>query len=46
VWRAPARWLLLDEKLVVFSIGVLAFGIVFQIGFALMRLLRHWLAHG
>jgi ABC-type arginine transport system permease subunit len=38
------RWPSLGEKLVVFGVGVLAFGIVFQIGFGLMRLLRRRLA--
>lgn len=40
VLREAERWPSIGEKLVVFGVGVLAFGIVFQIGFALMRLLR------
>jgi hypothetical protein len=43
VLREAERWPSIGEKLVVFGIGVLAFGIVFQIGFALMRLLRRLL---
>ena len=38
VLREAERWEMLGDKLVVFAIGVLAFGIVFQCGFALMRL--------
>ena len=37
VLREAGRWEALSDKLVVFGIGVLAFGIVFQAGFALMR---------
>ena len=44
VLREAERWSSLGEKLVVFGVGVLAFGIVFQIGFALMRLLGRRLA--
>jgi len=44
VLREAERWPSLGEKLVVFGIGVLAFGIVFQIGLALMRLLGRRLA--
>ena len=44
VLREAERWPTLGEKLVVFGVGVLAFGIVFQIGFALLRLLGRRLA--
>jgi ABC-type arginine transport system permease subunit len=44
VLREAERWSSLGEKLVVFGIGVLAFGVVFQIGLALMRLLGRRLA--
>jgi ABC-type arginine/histidine transport system permease subunit len=44
VLREAERWPSLGEKLVVFGIGVLAFGVVFQIGLALMRLLGRRLA--
>lgn len=44
VLREAERWPSLGEKLVVFGVGVLAFGIVFQIGLALMRLLGRRLA--
>lgn len=44
VLREAERWPSLGEKLLVFGVGVLAFGIVFQIGFALMRLLGRRLA--
>ena len=44
VLREAERWSSIGDKLVVFGVGVLAFGIVFQIGFALMRLLRRHLA--
>ncbi|MEM8728925.1 MAG: hypothetical protein AAGF79_03320 [Pseudomonadota bacterium] len=37
VLREAERWPLLSEKLVVFGVGVFAFGLVFQAGFALMR---------
>ncbi|MEO1091098.1 MAG: hypothetical protein AAFX81_10720 [Pseudomonadota bacterium] len=40
VLREAERWPTLGEKLVVFGLGVLCFGAVFQTGFALMRLLR------
>jgi ABC-type arginine transport system permease subunit len=44
VLREAERWSSLGEKLVVFGIGVLAFGVVFQIGLVLMRLLGRRLA--
>jgi hypothetical protein len=44
VLREAERWSSLGEKLVVFGIGVLAFGVVFQIGLASMRLLGRRLA--
>jgi ABC-type arginine/histidine transport system permease subunit len=44
VLREAERWPALGEKLVVFGIGVLAFGVVFQIGLASMRLLGRRLA--
>jgi hypothetical protein len=44
ILREAERWSSIGDKLVVFGVGVLAFGIVFQIGFALMRLLRRYLA--
>ncbi len=44
VLREAERWSSLGEKLVVFGIGVLAFGVVFQIGLALMRVLGRRLA--
>ena len=37
VLREAERWPDLPDKLIVFAIGVLAFGVVFQIGFALVR---------
>lgn len=43
VLRQAELWPDLGDKLVVFAIGVLAFGIVFQAGFALMRLSVAWL---
>lgn len=44
VLREAERWPSLGEKLIVFAVGVLAFGLVFQLGFASMRLLRRLLA--
>ena len=44
VLREAERWSSLGEKVVVFGIGVLAFGVVFQIGLVLMRLLGRRLA--
>lgn len=44
VLHESERWSSLADKLVVFGVGVLAFGTVFQIGFGLMRLLRRRLA--
>lgn len=38
VLREAERWPALGDQLVVFAVGVLAFGLVFQSGFALMRL--------
>ncbi|MDK3018208.1 hypothetical protein [Pseudodonghicola flavimaris] len=38
VLREADRWNTLGDKLIVFAIGVIAFGLVFQSGFALMRL--------
>ena len=43
VLRQAEHWPDLGDKLVAFAIGVLAFGIVFQAGFALMRLSVAWL---
>jgi ABC-type arginine transport system permease subunit len=44
VLREAEGWSSLGEKLVVFGVGVLAFGTAFQIGFALIHLLRRRLA--
>lgn len=44
VLREAERWPTLPEKLVVFAAGVACFGLVFQIGFALVRLARGALA--
>ncbi|MGF1447228.1 MAG: hypothetical protein ACFBRM_13655 [Pikeienuella sp.] len=38
VLRAADRWPSLGDKLVVFATGILAFGVVFQLGFAAVRL--------
>ncbi len=38
VLREAERWPSLGEQLVVFAVGVFAFGVLFQSGFALMRL--------
>lgn len=38
VLREAERWPALSDKLVVFAVGVVAFGVVFQIGFALVRI--------
>ena len=43
VLREADHWPDLGDKLVVFGIGVLAFGLVFQTGFALMRPVVAWL---
>jgi ABC-type arginine transport system permease subunit len=43
VLREAERWPTLAEKLVVFGSGVVCFGLVFQTGFALVRLVRGWL---
>ncbi len=40
VLREAERWPMLAEKLVVFASGVICFGLVFQTGFALVRLAR------
>ncbi len=40
VLREAERWPTLAEKLVVFASGVVCFGLVFQTGFALVRLAR------
>jgi ABC-type arginine transport system permease subunit len=40
VLREAERWPTLAEKLVVFATGVVCFGLVFQTGFALVRLAR------
>jgi hypothetical protein len=40
VMREAERWPTLAEKLVVFATGVVCFGVVFQTGFALVRLAR------
>lgn len=40
VLREAERWPALDQKLVVFAMGVLCFGFVFQTGFALVGLAR------
>ena len=44
VLRAAERLPTLGEKLVVFAVGVLCFGLVFQTGFVLVRLVRDRLA--
>ena len=44
VLREAERWPTLAEKLVVFATGVACFGVVFQTGFALVRLARGRLA--
>lgn len=44
VLREADRWPALGDKLIVFAIGVLAFGLVFQTGFALVRLGIAWYA--
>jgi ABC-type arginine transport system permease subunit len=44
VLREAERWPTLAEKLAVFATGVVCFGVVFQTGFALMRLARARLA--
>ncbi|GHG79525.1 hypothetical protein [Pseudodonghicola xiamenensis] len=41
VLREADRWPQLGDKLIVFAIGVFAFGLVFQSGFALIRLAVH-----
>ena len=43
VLREAERWPTLAEKFVVFGSGVACFGLVFQTGFALVRLVRGWL---
>lgn len=43
VLREADRWPALGDKLVVFAIGVFAFGVVFQSGFAVVRLTLAWL---
>lgn len=43
ILRGAERMPTLGDKMVLFAIGIVCFGITLQAGFALMRLLQHWL---
>lgn len=43
VLREADRWPSLGDKLIVFAVGVFAFGVVFQFGFGVVRLALAWL---
>lgn len=45
ILREAERMPTLGDKMVLFAIGIVCFGITLQVGFALMRLLQHWLGH-
>ena len=43
ILRGAERMPTLGDKMVLFAIGIVCFGVTLQAGFALMRLLQHWL---
>ena len=44
VLREAERYETLGEQMLVFAVGVFAFGAVFQVGFAIVRLMMRYLS--